>query len=719
MANSVSLVSDEAGNSMQLTDRKGQISQHFYDIMNRRTLSNFEADGSSDCFTFNQYDDLVTVQNSNLTYSLIYDSKHRLTSKTDSRLGLSESWGYDPAGNIHNKTDYQGNVTTYQYDDSNRLTAETNPAYLEVSYHYDPAGRLLDRILSNGAKTSYTYDTGGRLSSLVNTAAPNPNNTIVSAVINSTTYTRDAVGNILTALEAAGTSQAAGTSTFTYDPVYRLLTATYPTTANNETIAYDPVGNRTKYTKGSTTLYYNVNAANRYTTTNTTSATGPVYETYTYDKNGSLTNITGNRTLTLTWDAHNRASQIQVGAITPYSYQYDINSYRIAKNLNTIFNNYYLENGKLESIYDNNGNVQAKYMRGSVIDEVVNGYQNNSGAMTNYTYHHDSLESVLGQSGNTGTVVAAQGYTSFGSIVNATGSSNNTLKFTGREQDVETGLYYYRARYYDSLTGRFLSEDPIMSGINWYTYCGNNPVNCRDPYGEFVLYIGFTGSAGAGPLSTMFGKGYVFDSSGGLASYSVYGAGGGYTSPGGNATFGFSFGFLANIKPGGASTTIDDFAGPFANASIGINPLTSVDAFVDPYNTSNVGGGLTLGPRMGGFSLQGTNTTIKPIGSTSKSGSPTAQQPSAKPTASSSSPNNNAASNAANQAANAALNAATNSAMNAVNSAINPPSVPQAAPTATLTTELIGFGEDAADGGFILYPNMSNTNQIQSVYSKH
>jgi hypothetical protein len=57
--------------------------------------------------------------------------------------------------------------------------------------------------------------------------------------------------------------------------------------------------------------------------------------------------------------------------------------------------------------------------------------------------------------------------------------------------------------------------------------------------------------------------------------------------------------------------------------------------------------------------------------------------------------------------------------MDAVNSAINPPSVPQAAPTATLTTELLGFGEDAADGGFILYPNMSNTNQIQSVYSKH
>jgi hypothetical protein len=53
------------------------------------------------------------------------------------------------------------------------------------------------------------------------------------------------------------------------------------------------------------------------------------------------------------------------------------------------------------------------------------------------------------------------------------------------------------------------------------------------------------------------------------------------------------------------------------------------------------------------------------------------------------------------------------------NAAINPPSVTQSVTTGTLTTELLGFGENAADGGFVLYPNMSNTNQIQSVYSKH
>lgn len=55
--------------------------------------------------------------------------------------------------------------------------------------------------------------------------------------------------------------------------------------------------------------------------------------------------------------------------------------------------------------------------------------------------------------------------------------------FTGRELDAETGLYYYRARYYDASTGRFLSEDPVIRGVNLYTYVANNPVGLVDPYG--------------------------------------------------------------------------------------------------------------------------------------------------------------------------------------------------------------------------------------------
>ena len=57
--------------------------------------------------------------------------------------------------------------------------------------------------------------------------------------------------------------------------------------------------------------------------------------------------------------------------------------------------------------------------------------------------------------------------------------------FTGRQFDIETGLYYYRARYYSPDLGRFLQTDPIGygNGINWYLYCGNNPVVQTDPFG--------------------------------------------------------------------------------------------------------------------------------------------------------------------------------------------------------------------------------------------
>ncbi|MBI3021009.1 MAG: RHS repeat-associated core domain-containing protein, partial [Candidatus Omnitrophica bacterium] len=61
----------------------------------------------------------------------------------------------------------------------------------------------------------------------------------------------------------------------------------------------------------------------------------------------------------------------------------------------------------------------------------------------------------------------------------------NPYLFTGREYDCESGLYYYRSRYYDPRTGRFLQEDPVgfLGGVNFYTYASNNPIIFSDPLG--------------------------------------------------------------------------------------------------------------------------------------------------------------------------------------------------------------------------------------------
>ena len=68
---------------------------------------------------------------------------------------------------------------------------------------------------------------------------------------------------------------------------------------------------------------------------------------------------------------------------------------------------------------------------------------------------------------------------------NTTSSLGNPYLFTGRRYDPKTGLYYYRARYYDYYTGRFLQPDPIGydDGMNLYTYCGDNPIKWIDPGG--------------------------------------------------------------------------------------------------------------------------------------------------------------------------------------------------------------------------------------------
>ena len=49
--------------------------------------------------------------------------------------------------------------------------------------------------------------------------------------------------------------------------------------------------------------------------------------------------------------------------------------------------------------------------------------------------------------------------------------------------DSESGLIYLRNRYYDTATGTFITEDPIRDGLNWYSYCNDNPVKFKDENG--------------------------------------------------------------------------------------------------------------------------------------------------------------------------------------------------------------------------------------------
>ncbi len=143
---------------------------------------------------------------------------------------------------------------------------------------------------------------------------------------------------------------------------------------------------------------------------------------------------------------------------------------------------------------DGSNNIITEYVHGPGIDEPIAMIR---GGQT-YYYHADALGSIIAITNSTGQVVQRYEYNSFGEITYQQDPNFvQPYTYTGREYDEESGLYYYRARYYDPKIGRFISEDPIglEGGINLYVYVKNSPINFTDPSGlETCHWFGFSGN---------------------------------------------------------------------------------------------------------------------------------------------------------------------------------------------------------------------------------
>jgi RHS repeat-associated protein len=133
---------------------------------------------------------------------------------------------------------------------------------------------------------------------------------------------------------------------------------------------------------------------------------------------------------------------------------------------------------------DASGNVLARYTQDLGVDEPFAEIRSGT---TSY-YASDGLGSITSLTNPSATITGTYGYDSLGNLVSSTGSLVNPFRNTAREFDSESSLYYYRARYFDPTTGRFLSEDPIAfeGGANFYAYVGNNVPNLIDPFGLCV-----------------------------------------------------------------------------------------------------------------------------------------------------------------------------------------------------------------------------------------
>jgi RHS repeat-associated protein len=376
------------------------------------------------------------------------------------------SFTFDAAGRLTKLVDSVGGTVTRSYDSLDRLMSETTPQGT-VAYTYDAAGRRLTMQAGNQAQVAYAYDNADRL-------------TGITQGTTSVGYTYDTAGRRVSASLPGGI-----TASYGYDAASQLTAITYAsgaTTLGTLTYGYDLAG-RVNARGGSlfqsllpaavTSVSYDL--ANRLTSRTASGVT----VTPSWDANGNLANDGQHA---LSFDARNRLTAIAGVA----SFAYDGFGRRVTATRAGVATSF-LYDGWDVAQEQQGGAASANLLAGSGIDEHLS--RNGS------TYLADALGSTVALASG-GAVKTSYGYDPYGAAQVTGTASDNTFQYTGREND-GTRLYYYRARYYAPLWGRFISEDPIgFAGgdVNLYRYVGNDPIDFSDPSG-LILEPGVGGNS--------------------------------------------------------------------------------------------------------------------------------------------------------------------------------------------------------------------------------
>ncbi len=327
-------------------------------------------------------------------------------------------------------------------------------------------------------KQTYVYEDVQYLNNPDNTLQK-LNNTRRLSVISSHMYTYDALGNRQTQAETIAGNLL--NYTYGYDPLNRLIQVQNGTATQQENYSYDPIGNRLTKQVNATTpniTAYVYDVANQLKEIHQGSAAGTLLASLTYDANGNM-KTRSDTGLTLTYDALNRMTQATLGTQTS-SYIYDALGRRLQKSVAGVATNYLYTGQNLIAEYGATwGLPTSQYVHGPGIDDVVI----RATSTTAQYYHQDGLNSVVALTNAAGTTDASQRFDAWGNKLASTGTAPH-YGYTGREPD-ETGLIFYRARYYDPTAGRFTQRDPIGfdGGINYYSYVNNNPLKYHDPSG--------------------------------------------------------------------------------------------------------------------------------------------------------------------------------------------------------------------------------------------
>jgi RHS repeat-associated protein len=178
------------------------------------------------------------------------------------------------------------------------------------------------------------------------------------------------------------------------------------------------------------------------------------------------------------------------------------------------------------------GMIIRSYIWGPGVDNLLSMTVYTGSTPVIYYPLKDHLGTIHALANSYGTVVESYSYNAWGEVLGVYDKNGNHITesnlgnrylWQGREYHWKTGLYYFRARWYDPVTGRWLSNDPIgiSGGLNQYVFCGNNPVNFRDPSGRYAHIVigavigGVAGGIGGAISGDGVGRGIISGAAGG------------------------------------------------------------------------------------------------------------------------------------------------------------------------------------------------------------
>jgi RHS repeat-associated protein len=463
------------GRVLSIIDRNNRTRTFGYDINDNLTTETW-GNGTVLSYTYDKVGNLTTSVDgsSNTTDTYTYDPIYQLESAATSNSNVRFEYDYDEFGDLIQRKDKQGTSTLaqldYTYNNNHQLRYLTQSGMglstQNIEFTYDRLSQLkkIDRVSSSNPGhliTDYGYDAVGRLGSIVNK--------FNSSVVSNYNYGYDDGDRLSTK------SGSDGNSTVAYGNDNQ-ISAVNNTTRPDEAYSFDALGIRAGWL---------TDALDKRRVLNDGSYL------YLYDNEGNLTEkqeiVTGKVT-TYTWDYRNRLTKVTSGSLV-VEYGYDAEDRRVSKRVNGVTQEKYVYDGDdIALVVDAGGAILERYLYGDGTDNVLSRVSAGS-TVWSLGERQGSVVDLVDEGGN---VLNHFVYDSFG---NRTASTTAEFRFgyTGRELDLETGLYYYRARYYDSQLGRFISEDPIgfsAGDTNLYRYVNNSPTNYTDPTGTILANIG-------------------------------------------------------------------------------------------------------------------------------------------------------------------------------------------------------------------------------------